>query len=184
MMIKKCGLVLLLLAFGVNAGVLKESQRFLVEINNYRGFWFYTKGRPMSYELEQAFLKTYETQKDFTFCRELEVKNQLFNAFAKRIDFTKQHSLLLFVEAKKSKREKVVRNLAKKYHLSLIVLNTKNNKYPDVFNRLSASTQDVFIVNPYKHEIRLISRAHQDCWVEEELFLDILQQVEQKRKEK
>ncbi len=178
---KYCVVILLLLSFNTNANVIQKTQHFLQEVHRHQGFWFYNHGMSISKPSEQAFLKTYQGQKDFMFCNAMEDKRVIFKTMIKTLKFAKEHALLIFIEQKGSKREQMVRRFARRYQLPLMVIDRKQNTFPEVFGKLNASTQDIFLVNPSKRQIRLVSRAHHDCWLEEEFFLDVYRHLEQKR---
>jgi hypothetical protein len=170
-----------LLAFNVNANVIKKTQLFLQEVNNHKGFWFYNRGTQLSKSSEQAFLNVYQGQKDFLFCNAMDDKRVIFKTLIKTLKFANEHALLIFIEQKNTKREQMVRRFAREYQLPLMMVHNKQNKFLEISRKLNASAQDVFLINPHKRQIRLVSRAHHDCWLEEEFFLDVYQYLEQKR---
>jgi hypothetical protein len=174
---KNYGLIILgfVLSFNVHADILKEAQHFLSEINDYQGFWFYSTGSPNTPQQEDAFLKEWKRQSGEDLCVEMAKQKPTYQKVIQYLKFAEHHALLLFSDSKHAAREQMVRHFARQYQLPLIVVSKKDDAFPlqNTFNRLKANFHDVFLLNPQKRQITLLSRSHTPCVLEQELFFEL-----------
>ncbi len=181
----------LMLSFNINADVTKETQHFLVEVNDYQGFWFYSAGKTVTQPQEEAFLKEWQRQSGEDLCFDIAKQKPTYQKVKQQLKFIDNHAFLLFSDSEHSAREQMVRHFAEQYQLPLIVVHKKDGTFPfnvegietpvslqNVFNRLNANFHDVFLLNPKKRQITLFSRSHYPCVLEQELFFAIYKNIQ------
>jgi hypothetical protein len=194
---KNYGLIILglLFSFNVSADVLKEAQNFLIAINDYQGFWFYSAGKAITPVQEEAFLKEWQRQASQSLCTVLEHKRALFKKINQQTQFLNHHVLLLFTETLNSQREQTIRDFAHQYQLPLIVAAKQPGQFSltldgmetpvslhNVFTRLNANFQDVFLLNPQKRQITLLNRSHHPCLLEQDFFFELYKNIKDQEK--
>lgn len=180
-----CLVILLLLSFKVTANVVKEAQDFLIEISNGEGFWFYNSSAPQTQQQKEALLKEcHEASEDLSI--KVEDKKVLFENLNQQIKFRETHVLLLFTELEGQTHKHAIHEFAEQYQLPLMVVSKKQEEFPisvdggdkivlleNVFTRLNANFQDVFLLDPKKRQISLLSLDQDSCLLEQALFFEL-----------
>jgi hypothetical protein len=184
-----------LFSFSANATLIQEAQNFLIEVGDYQGFWFYSVGKPYSQKQEEALLKEYQTQEGEDLCATLENKRALFKKINLQIKFSDHYVLLLLTERKGSPREQDIHHFANQYQLPLMVVDknqgtltidgsAKPISLQNVLSRLNANFQEVFLINPKKRQILLLSRSYHPCRLEQDFFFKLYENLAEHRSTK
>lgn len=168
---------MLFLSSYANASLMQESHHFLTEIGQDKGFWFYQTGKPYTEQHEKLVLAIYPFLSGEEVCSVVKNHRSLFQELNQKSHFYKNHTALLFTDGNNKEQEQKVRRLAKKYRLPLIVIDSqqrhKKATLNQVFKVLSADFRTIFLINPKKRQVILMSRSYDACRLEMDFFFRV-----------
>lgn len=170
-----------MVSFNVNADIVKEAQDFLTRVGNREDFWVY-QPREYAAQSEEDFLKAYQyASGDKTLCLRVEEQRALFEPLINHTsDFAENHALLFLSNGKHSERKQTIQRFAKRYQLKVMTLDKSrtSSEIKKALMRFDANEQDLFLLNPKKHQVVPLRGKH-PCLLEQNFFFLLYDNIPQ-----